>query len=186
MVIATGTLIADTTVTVDVQAVAPVAAALVAAAVAIYLNALGRKREEDGRRRTLYGQAFRTVLEWQEGVYRVRRRATDASQDQQIAEHFHELQERLGYYQGWLGTESWELSAAYRAFSKAVTDECCPLIQDAWAAPGRGPAAPTPSGDRHPKIDDASAQFLRDVRDHLSRWPWVRRRVRNRYEKAKA
>jgi len=52
--------------------VATVTAALVAAAVALYLNTRGRKNAEGDRRRTLYSEAYRVALEWCEGIYRIR------------------------------------------------------------------------------------------------------------------
>jgi hypothetical protein len=58
--------------------------AVVAAAVAIYLNAAARRRDERSRRRDLYSNAYRAGLEWCEGVYRVRRRNPDGSQDYEL------------------------------------------------------------------------------------------------------
>jgi hypothetical protein len=89
--------------------------AVLAAAVALYLNAIGRKAEERGRRRDLYSEAYRTALQWCEGVYRVRRRPADGSGDRELVVHFHEMQERIAYYEGWLAFEAPELGRAYSA-----------------------------------------------------------------------
>jgi hypothetical protein len=91
-------------------------AALVAAAVALYLNARGRKNAERDRRRTLYSEAYRVALEWCEGIYRVRRRPQDGSGDADLVRHFHEMQERIAYYEGWLAMESPQLGRAYKRF----------------------------------------------------------------------
>lgn len=156
--------------------------ATVAAAVAIYLNAVGRKREDKSRRRDLYSEAYMVALEWCEAVYRVRRRAPDGSEDRGLVERFHDMQERIAYHEGWLSIEAVELGAAYRALLDEVTGQCHPMLREAWNQPGRSPTAPTPDTDADPDLSTAKAQFLVDVREHLSCWPWVRGRVKKRYE----
>src|SRR4051812_22992108 len=107
--------------------------AVLAAAVAVYLNAVGRKNEDRSRRRDLYSQAYRTALEWCEGIYRIRRRAPDGSQDRELVAHFHDLQERVAYYQGWLCIEAADLGRSYQHFLDKVLTECQPLLRDAWS-----------------------------------------------------
>jgi hypothetical protein len=143
--------------------------AIVAAAVAIYLNAVGRKRDDRSRRRNLYSEAYKLALEWCEGIYRVRRRAPDGSQDQELVKHFHDLQERIAYYQGWLSIESAPLGQSYQHFLETVLTECQPLIREAWSTPGRG-AQLTPEGETAPDLDEAKSPFLGEVRRHLSPW----------------
>lgn len=157
--------------------------AVLATAVAVYLNAVGRKREDRSRRRDLYSNAYRTALEWCEGVYRIRRRAGDGSNDQELVEHFHHMQERIAYYEGWLAMEAPELGHSYRRFLDRVMGEARPLLQNAWGKAGRHPSAKPPPDEEHPQLDDAKRDFLRDVREHLSRWWWVRRRVKTRFTK---
>jgi hypothetical protein len=144
--------------------------AAIAATVAIYLNAVGRKREDVQRRRDLYSEAYKLALEWCEAIYRVRRRAPDGSQDQALVEHFHELQERIAYYQGWLCIEAADLGHSYQHFLDEVLKECKPLIQEAWLKDGRKPTEPTPPEEAAPKLDNAKELFLREVREHLSPW----------------
>ena len=144
--------------------------AVLAAAVALYLNAIGRKNEDRSRRRGLYSEAYRTALEWCEGVYRVRRRAPDGSEDRALVAHFHELQERIAYYQGWLCIEAAELGRSYQHFLDRVLEECRPLIQQAWEDPGRNPTDPTPEGETVPQLDQDKETFLREVRKHQARW----------------
>jgi len=95
------------------------------------------------------------------------------------------MQERIAYYEGWLSMESRELGRAYRALLDAVTSECRPLIQTSWASAGRHASAPPPPSEGAPDLDAAKQQFLADVRDHQSRNPLTRRRVRRRYPPAK-
>jgi len=157
-----------------------VTAALVAAAVALYLNARGRKNAERDRRRTLYSEAYRVALEWCEGIYRIRRRPQDGSGDVDLVHHFHDMQERIAYYEGWLAMESPVLGRAYKRFLCEVMDEARPLIQEAWSRPGCPPTRQTSPDDKGPALNDVKERFLLDMREHLSSWPWVRRRLKKR------
>jgi hypothetical protein len=157
--------------------------AVVALAGAIYVSVVGRKAEERNRRRDLYSRGYRSALGWCEAIYRVRRRASDGSEDRELVKHFHAMQEEIAYYQGWLAMETPELGRAYRVFVKTVLAQCAPLLQDSWAHQGREPTEPTPETERHPDITAATREFERDMEEHLSRWPWVRGRLKNRYPK---
>ncbi|SHV15081.1 Uncharacterised protein [Mycobacteroides abscessus subsp. abscessus] len=127
------------------------------------------------RRRQMYGEAFRAGLEWREMLYRVRRRANTADSDQRIKDKFHDLQERLAFHEGWIGSESKYMRRSYCKFVKGVRDEMQPLIQDAWRVEGAPGNAE--DDDSHPKIGNLIDAYLRDVRAHLSlqpwRWAWV-------------
>lgn len=144
--------------------------ATIAALVAIYVNVVGRKREDTSRRRDLYSQAYKLALEWCEAIYRVRRRASDGSQDRELVERFHDLQERIAYYEGWLTIENERLGRAYQQFLKKVLQECRPLLQDAWLKPGREPTEPRPDDEKNPALDRAKETFLKEVRRHLQPW----------------
>jgi hypothetical protein len=136
----------------------------------IYLNTVGRKRENDARRRDLYSCAYRAGLEWCEGVYRVRRRKPDGTQDHELIERFHDLQERIAFHEGMLSTESADLGKAYSAFLRAVMSECKPLLKDAWSQPGRSPTDPTPDDEKNPDLKEAKAGFCQAVRKHMTPW----------------
>ena len=144
--------------------------AVLAAAVAIYLNAAGRKQDSDSRRRDLYSNAYRAALEWAEGVYRVRRRNPDGSDDRELVARFHDLQERIAYHEGWLSIESESLGKAYQTFVRGVMAECRPLLQDAWSRPGRPPTEATPGDEKHPDLSASKTVFTRAVRDHMAPW----------------
>jgi hypothetical protein len=145
-------------------------AAILAAAVAIVNSAVGRKREDENRRREMYSNAYRAALEWCEAVYRVRRRKPDGSQDYELVERFHELQERIAFYEGWLCTESEDLGRCYGEFRRSVMTECEPLLQDAWSRAGRRPTDPTPDAEKHPDVSQAKADFAQAVRTHMAPW----------------
>jgi hypothetical protein len=146
-------------------------AAVVAATAALALNALARRREDRNRRRDVYSRAFQTALEWCEGVYRVRRRAADGSEDRELVRHFHELQERIAYYEGWACIEASDVGKSYQRFLQQVMAECRPLLQEAWSRPGRSPTDPTPEDEKVPDLSEAKETFLREVRKHLAA-PW--------------
>jgi hypothetical protein len=162
-----------------------VGAALIAGGFGLYRIAAGRKESERDRRRDLYSEAYRAALHWCEGIYRIRRRAADGSEDRELVKHFHDMQERIAYFEGWLSMESPEMGSAYRALIRSVRSECMPLAQEAWASPGRQPTLSTPDDDKHPDVTAAKEAFVRDAREHLSRRWWKRRAVKSRYRKEK-
>jgi hypothetical protein len=163
--------------------VGAVVASLLTGLFGLYAIAAGRKDADRNRRRDLYSEAYKAALQWCEGVYRVRRRASDGSTDRDLVLHFHDMQERISYYEGWLAMEAPELGRAYRALLVEVRSSCEPLVKKAWSDPGREPTTPTPENEPGPDLTDAKAAFVRDVNEHLSRRPWVRRGVRARYPK---
>lgn len=138
-------------------------ATLVAALVAVVSAYFASKRE---RRRLLYGEAFKAALGWHEMLYRVRRRREENAGE--IVEKFHELQERLTYYQGWIASESRYMERSYKKLATAVKRGTEQLIRQAWEDPVRpipGNALPE---DEHPNFDVEASRFLQDVRSYLS------------------
>jgi hypothetical protein len=131
-------------------------------AVAAYL---GSKRD---RRRQLYGEAYRTALMWREMLYRVRRRQMDRGPE--LVERFHELQEQIDYYSGWIGSESRWLQRSYLRLISSIKAATGPLIAEAWETE---PTAETRqwrslAADDHPNVTAEGQRFLLDVRGHLS------------------
>lgn len=146
--------------------------ALVSAAIVALLSAFtARAFVSRDRRRQMYGEAFRSALEWREILYRVRRRDNTKEHDRDIIDRFHELQERLDFYEGWIGSESEYLRRSFKKLVKAAKDATQSDIQAAWSKRGKsGNAAPA---DSHPSIDQGVMDgYLRDVRGHLSLQPW--------------
>jgi hypothetical protein len=159
-------------------------AALVAATVGLLLHYGKQRAEAADRRRALHGEAYQAVLEWCEAVWRVRRRPKDGSGDEDLVKHFHTMQERLAYYEGWLALEDACLGRAFRIFLAEVLAECRPLIQQAWQNDGRHPSEEAPPGERNPQLENFKQAFLNDTRDLGSRWPWVRLAARHRLKSA--
>jgi hypothetical protein len=152
-----------------------VKAALIAASSAIVLAGIGRiagyisgKRE---RQRDLYSQAFKAAMSWREMVYRVRRRAEGDEPERVLIDRFHELQEELDYYQGWIASESPWMGRSYCRLVEEVKQKCADDINKAWDEPERRrPASGTLDNDNHPDCRADSDRFLFDVRSHLSMW----------------
>jgi hypothetical protein len=111
-------------------------------------------------------------MAWTELVYRVRRRTEEGQGE--LLERLHRLQEEIAYYQGWLTTEAPQLGASYERLVEHVRVEVRPLLREAWSQPVRPPWEGTPEGEREPDVREASMRYLRDVRQHLSPWCWVR------------
>ncbi len=155
------------------------AASLFAVTITAIAAYLATKRD---RRRTLYGEAFKVALGWQEMLYRVRRRQPDDGPA--LLKKFHELQENLTYYQGWIGSESKYMERSYRRLVRAVKQGTEQHIVDAWAAPTRAIPGQALPEDSHPQFDLEADEFLRDVRGHLSLQPWRKLAVVWRNRKA--
>lgn len=160
-------------------------AALIAATAGLLLHYRKQRAEAADRRRTMHGEAYQAVLEWCEGVWRVRRRPKDGSGDRELIKQFHTMQEKLAYYEGWLALEDPSLGHAFRNFLEGVLSECRPLIREAWKQDGRHPSEDPPPGERNPRLEDLKQAFLKDTRD-LSRSPWVRLTARRRLMSAEA
>jgi hypothetical protein len=142
--------------------------------------ALARLSERRDRRRTLYSEAYRAALAWVEMLYRVRRR--DPERSYELAAKFHELQEDINFFQGWIESESIAFGRAYQRLVLEVKALTLPDIQVAWAT---GPVDPQQGfslqGETHPPVESAKQQFLRDLRAHLSLKPADRWALRSRY-----
>ncbi|KJF18047.1 hypothetical protein [Acidithrix ferrooxidans] len=127
------------------------------------------KRE---RRRTLYSEAIQAIVAWKEMLYRVRRRSGNQVYD--LVAAFHDLQDKLSYYEAWIGSESKYMSRSYKRLVKAVKSKTDFLIRDAWKESIRDPAEYSLPSDDHPDLAPNVEAFLNDVRSHLSPYFWRR------------
>lgn len=134
------------------------------AALAAYL---AHKRD---RRRTLYSEATRAAVRWKEFLYRVRRR--EKGQERDLIQGFHGLQDELSYYQAWVGGDSKYMKRSYEKFVGEVKERTGKLIVAAWEEPIRAVPGNARPDDTHPDLSDVTDAFLKDVRSHLSPWPW--------------
>jgi hypothetical protein len=153
----------------DVKLIVAASAAVSAVSVAFISAALARVFAQRDRRRQMYGEAFRAALEWREMVYRIRRRDNTGEHARELVDRFHDLQERLAFYEGWIGSESKFMRRSYQRLITAAKAATRYDLEQAWNTPGRiGNADPK---DHHPAIPQACRDdFLKDVRGHLSVW----------------
>lgn len=144
-----------------IAAGATIGAALIAAIAASFATIRGR-------RRVLYGEAYKAALGWTEMLYRVRRRS--GADDAAIIERFHDLQESLTFHEGWIASESKFVARSYRRLVQSVKTATEPLIRQAWNEDVRLSPGNATTADAHPTFDAEADSFLKDVRGHLSMW----------------
>ncbi len=141
-----------------------------------------RQARQD-RRRELYSGAFRAVMGWVEGYYRVRRRSR--GDERLVVEHLHDLWEQVAFYEGWLATEAPELGWSYQRLAQQVKRSVSPLITAAWEMEPQPMKEELPAGETRPEtlpeVLQARDQYLDDIRRHQSVWPWGRHQLRRRY-----
>ena len=148
--------------------------AVIAASASVVVSVMGAlaaymaaKRQQ---RRVTYSEAVRAATAWKELLYRVRRRR--AGQEAGIIELFHQAQDNLSYYEAWVAAESEYMARSYARLVKAVKDVTETEIQQAWKDEIRTSLGDALPDDVHPDVSGAVSAFLKDVRSHLSPWPW--------------
>lgn len=148
-----------------VPIIAGSATILAATLTACWTTVRGRK----DRQRELYGQAYEVAMAWREMVYRVRRRAEGAEAEQALVDRFHQLQEKIDFYQGWIGSESVFMCRSYATLVGEIKNLTQAEINLAWGETvRRTPVGGLLPDDKHPDVSDPSARFLKDARSHVS------------------
>ena len=100
---------------------------------AIATMILTRANEATDRRRDRYAEAIRTLVAWTEYPYRVRRRTDDSPATlTALANHGHDLQERLAFHEAWIATEHADLADTYADTRATINRLVGPMISDAW------------------------------------------------------
>lgn len=130
---------------------------------ALLTHYLGRNERERTKRKEVYAEALQTALAWREMLYRVRRRQTTKEDERTITGQFHDLQERLDYYDGLIWSHSKSLGRSYRKLVKKVRDTSQPLIQKAWKAKPIPPQSYDPTKLDNPKFNKELQDFMNDV-----------------------
>jgi hypothetical protein len=155
------------------------APALIALVTYAHQSSQGRQ----DRRRDLYSGAFRAVMSWVEGYYRVRRRS--AADERLVVAHLHDAWDQIAFYESWLATEAPELGCSYRQLVQCVREAVGPLITEAWAADPHPMDEELPPGEPRPesirKVVEARDEYLAAIRSHQSMLPWRRQALRRRY-----
>lgn len=87
------------------------------------------------RRREHYAEAVAGLLSWCECPYMVRRRVDDNPDTlQRLADHAHQLQERIARSEAWVTTENAAMGARYSQLISEVKAGVSSLLNDAWAS----------------------------------------------------
>ncbi len=123
-------------------------------------------------RRRLYAEAISAALLWVELLYRVRRRGSDNEEVcRSIVDRFHDTQEKITFYEAWVGSENEAMRLSYKNFTDGVKAATGELIREAWDDNPRPLPGEGTEDDLHPeRIDQITEVFLNDVRARLSPW----------------
>lgn len=114
-------------------------------------------------RKKIVASATLSALKRVEMYYRVRRRLSDNSEDTDLRDQFHKIQEENDLYTAQLEMEAPWLGFAYRRFLTALKRNLAPFMAKAWANPGGGPNVQLASEDR-PDVSKYVNLFAKDGR----------------------
>lgn len=119
--------------------IATLIAAVLAAAVAVLGYSCQQHILRKERRAAIYSEALRTVEDYLEAPYLVRRRDGSDSARLTVTTHISDIQSRLAYYDALLEIHARaEIATAYKALVSSARAEAGKAMRDAWeAAPTR-------------------------------------------------
>lgn len=161
-----------------------VVAAIIGGAIsllALALNAIiSNRRERTSRQRQEFSKAFAACVAYEEFAYVVRRRRSNAPQDERvrISSELSTIQRELAYYSAWLATESIVISKAYEALVAKLREIAGAKIREAWLTP----PIDSDSGMNMPDLGLSAPKpleeaYLQEVAYHLSAIPGPIRRL---------
>jgi len=147
-------------------------AAMIAAVISVVVFTLGVRQQALERKRKSCAEALADALSWLEIPYRIRRRPNDSPETlQALANHVHQLQERLLFHQSWLRLELPGVYESYHDLVREVRTAARSPIQDAWVANPIGSAVEMNVGDLGlAPSDEYLTNFATRVRDQLAWW----------------
>jgi hypothetical protein len=157
---------------------AAVIAALITAAINLWLARRKSREEERARIRNALAEAFQAYASYKEFPYAVRRRRHDQPAEERIrlSEALREVQARLTYFEAWTKTENPDMGAAYGALVAELRRVAGGAIRQAWLDP---PCADDAGMNISPELVDLSTliplegAYLAAATRHLtnlSRW----------------
>ena len=153
--------------------------------VALALNAImGGWRDRIARQRQEFSKAFTACVAYEELPYVIRRRRSNAPQDERIriSSELNMIQREIAYYSAWLATESQEVSKAYETLVAKLRDIAGAKIREAWLTP----PIDSDSGMNMPDLGlgmlkPLKEAYLLEVTYHLSLIPKpIRRLIKSR------
>jgi len=148
--------------------IATIIAALLATVVAVAGYSIQQRIARKQRRAEVYSEALRTVEDYLEAPYLVRRRDGSAAARQSITTHISDIQSRLSYYCALLEIHAHtEISAAYRALVSAARAESGKAMSEAWGErpTRRDRGVPISSRLDRSRSDDARRLFISAVKE---------------------
>jgi hypothetical protein len=160
-----------------------IVAAIVAAAVSLMTFGLTGRRARVDRQRQVFADAFEAVMEYREYPFIVRRRdpGEPAKERQRISGDLSKVQARLNGYKARLLVEDLRVGNVYTNLVNETRRIAGAMIKDGW----NDPPVADDAGIHAPKLDFSELRvpdnaYLQAVADHLSWFPWVRRKWRLR------
>jgi hypothetical protein len=160
-----------------------IVAAIVAATVSLTTFALNGRRARLDRQRQVFAEAFAAVMEYREYPFIVRRRSTDepARERQRISGELSNVQAKLNAFKARLLVEDPRVGRLYADLVRETRSVAGSMIKDAWNNEPAGDDADVhaPPYDFRP-LDVPDNAYLQAVADHLSWFPWLRRKWRVR------
>jgi hypothetical protein len=130
--------------------------------------------QRDGRRavlRDLFSEALRTVADYQELPYLVRRRSDMTPMTpSELARHASDVQSRLDYYIARLRLEDSSLGDSYERLVGVTRQEAGAHVSEAWSQPRLETDGDMPLRARYPRdrADNERAACLEVMRKYLS------------------
>ncbi|MHB8085397.1 MAG: hypothetical protein ACYDHZ_06205 [Dehalococcoidia bacterium] len=106
--------------------------------IALALNAIiSNWRDRIARQHQEFSKAFAACVAYEEFPYVVRRRRSNAPQDERvrISSELSIIQRELAYYSAWLAIESNDVSTAYETMVAKIREVVGAKIHEAWLTP---------------------------------------------------
>lgn len=155
-----------------------VMAAAIGGAVSLFaltLNTIiSSRRERISRQRREFSKAFAACVAYEEFPYIVRRRRSNAPEDERIriSSELSVIQRELAYYSAWLATQSVSVSRIYETLVTKLREVAGAKIREAWLTP----PIDSDSGMNMPdlglsELKPLKEAYLQEVACHLSAIP---------------
>ncbi len=149
--------------------------------IALAVNAIiSNWRDRIARQRQEFSKAFAACVAYEEFPYIVRRRMSDAPQDERvrISSELSIIQREIAYHSAWLAMESSHVSKAYENLVDQLREIAGTKIREAWLTP----PIDSDSGMNMPDLGLSDllpfkANYLLEVAYHLSTVPSPVRRI---------
>lgn len=153
-------------------------AALVTAAINLWLARRKTREEERNRIRTAFAEAFAAYTAYKEFPYAIRRRRADTPGEERIrlSEALREIQASLAYHLAWTAAESEQVGRAYAKLVEQVRRTAGTAMHEAWNAPANdsdGAMNIPPTLVDLSELTTHETVYIDAVRTHLRRLaPW--------------